>query len=65
MFTQNEARQRCYINRMTFHRRDGEYRVAPQELHGDDQERAAYYTDDLEDAVLTAGMMRRNLNKAA
>lgn len=41
-------------------RREGEYRVTLLEYHGTNRgEDIAYYTDDLEDAVLTGAAMRR------
>lgn len=58
MMTQQEARQRLNLNGMTLHKRDGEYRVNFIE---NAREATAYYTDDLEDAVLTGAVMRRRL----
>lgn len=62
MLTVREAHQRMNINRMSLRNVDGEYRVNFVES---DNEATAYYTDCLEDAVLTAGNMRirkHNLN---
>jgi hypothetical protein len=36
---------------------DGEYRVTFANLRGDDAERAAYYTFDIDDAVATGCLM--------
>lgn len=60
MMTQREARQRLAINRMSFRHTDGEYRVSFAEMPYPGNEACAYYTDDLEDAVLTGARMRRN-----
>lgn len=62
MFTQHEAYQRCSINRVRLERRDREWRVTLNEwVNGlRTTEDRAYYTDDLEDAVLTGAMMRRS-----
>lgn len=60
MLTEREARQRCAVHKIHFSKRDGEYRITPSELRGQAAEDAAYYTDDLDDVVLTAGAMRRN-----
>ena len=59
MLTPHEARQRLNHNRMSMRwcndRR--EYRINYNER---DQEHTAYYTDDLLDAALMGGKMRRN-----
>lgn len=62
MLTQHEAYQRCSINRVRLERRNGEWRVTLNEwVNGlRTTEDRAYYTDDLEDAVLTGAMMRRS-----
>lgn len=66
MITQSEARQRCAVNAMAFRRvHTGEYRVSFPELTGQRNEATAYYTDDIEDAVLTAGAMRRRAGQRA
>lgn len=62
MITEREARQRCAVNRIHFSKYDGEYRITPAEYRGKQAESAAYYSDDLDDIVLTAAAMRRNLN---
>jgi hypothetical protein len=59
MMTVRECYQRIRANGMGVTRHNGEFRVFLPELHGDAQERSAYYTDDAEDAALTAGAMRR------
>lgn len=59
MLTQREARQRCAVNRMRFSRVEREFRVSFPEDTGNRNEATAYYTDDLDDAVLTAAAMRR------
>lgn len=64
--TMREARQRCAVNGCSL-RRDytGEYRVAPTDagMSNKRREEIAYYTDDLEEAVLAAGAIRAALNK--
>lgn len=59
MMTQREASQRNALNRVNMRKTGGEYRVTLPEWTGKDAERKAYYTTDIEDAVLTGGMMRR------
>ena len=61
MLTSREASQRNALNRVRMSRSNGEYRVTLQEWPNGtrDTEDKAYYTDDIEDAVLTGGMMRR------
>lgn len=63
MMTQREARLRCEVNNMHIRFDRGEARVSFPELANNSvrSEATAYYTDDLEDAVLTAGAMRRRL----
>jgi hypothetical protein len=57
MMTQTEARQRLNVHRMTLRRTAaGDYRVAFADRS--DNEASAYYTDDLDDAVLTGALMR-------
>lgn len=59
-----EAKQRCTQNQMRLQRIDREFRVTPMELNPSSTraELIAYYTNDLEDAFLTAAQMRRQLN---
>jgi hypothetical protein len=68
MMTLREARQRASINgaRITFNRDIGEYRVTLNEwpIYASSTEDKAYYTDDIDDAVLTSGAMRREAAKA-
>jgi hypothetical protein len=60
MLTIREARTRCAVNAMRLQRTDcGEFRVSFAELTGAAAEPSAYYTDDLDDAVMTAAAMRR------
>jgi hypothetical protein len=59
MLNEREARQRCAVYNIHFSKRDGEYRIAPAELKGARAEAVAYYTDDLDDVVLTAAAMRK------
>lgn len=61
MLTVQEARQRMNVNRMSmrFNSDTREYRVNFAECNSED---TAYYTDCLEDAVLTAGNMRKRMN---
>ena len=55
--TVREARQRMALNRMTMRNTGhGDYRVNFAEANS---EATAYYTDCLEDAVLTGAAMRR------
>lgn len=68
MMTLTEARQRAEIHkaRIEFDRDYKEYRVTLYEwpeFRGTTEDKA-YYTDDLEDAVCTAGAMRRDAQKA-
>lgn len=60
MMTRAEARLRMQEHGASYTFRDGEYRVTLNEwpAHLVSTEERAYYTDDLEDAVLTAGAMR-------
>jgi hypothetical protein len=62
MMTLNEARQRLTLHRMRLSRRDREFCVTPAELPQAQAEACAYYTDDLEDAVLTGAAMRRRMH---
>lgn len=62
MLTKHEAYQRCQINRVRLEKRFDEWRVTLVEWVNRlrSTEDKAYYTDDLEDAVLTGASMRRN-----
>lgn len=64
MMTFREARQRISMNggNIRFNRESGDYRVALNEWC---EEAKAYYTDDLEDAVLTVSAMRRTADMHA
>lgn len=56
-----DVRMQLAVFHVEIRRRDGEYRVSLMELKGTEKEEAvAYYTDDLEDALLTGMIMRRN-----
>ena len=63
MMTMREARQRLSLSGMQLSTVTGscpkEYRVAFAEIGWQQSEKSAYYTDDLEDAVLTGASMRR------
>lgn len=61
MMTMREARQRCEVNnaRVTKCHATGELVVTLNEWTRKQREARAYFTDDLEDAVLTAGRMRK------
>ena len=59
MITVRECYQRIAVHGMGVTRQYGEFRVFFPELPQAAQERSAYYTDDAEDAALTAGAMRR------
>jgi len=58
MMTQRECRQRIAVHGMGVSVAGNEFRVFFPEHRGDAQERSAYYTDDAEDAAITAGAMR-------
>lgn len=58
MMTLVEARQRLALSGMRITRKDREFRVAYAELPFHVAEPSAYYTDDLEDAVITGSKMR-------
>lgn len=62
MMNRREANQRCEVNaaRLTWLNDSQEYRVTLNEWRGKEVEAKAYYTDDLEDAVLTAAAMRKS-----
>lgn len=62
MMTRREAQQRAEVHsgRITFLRDTGEFRVTLNEWRFKEVEAKAYYTNDLEDAVLTLGSMRAN-----
>lgn len=61
----NAVMEACYSQRIHVTRSDGEYRLVPMELVSsrDHGEAVAYYTDDKDDAVLTAASMRREMNR--
>lgn len=61
MMTSAETRQRIAMNDMCCGKRDGEWRISFPELQRNPAraEATAYYTDDNEDAALTAAAMRR------
>jgi hypothetical protein len=62
MFTITEARQRLAFSGMRIAKQPtGEFRVAFAELPYRDAEPSAYYTDDLEDAVITGSKMRATM----
>jgi hypothetical protein len=58
MMTLVEARQRLALSGMRISRKDREFRVSYAELPFHAAEPSAYYTDDLEDAVITGSKMR-------
>lgn len=62
MLTLREARQRLTIADMRLSRVGctSEFRVAYAEETWRDAEKSAYYTDDIEDAMLTGLKMRRD-----
>lgn len=59
--TLTEARQRLALSGMKISKRDREFRVAYAELPYREAEPSAYYTDDLEDAVITGSRMRATM----
>lgn len=61
MFTITEARQRLALSGMKLSRREREFRVSFAELGYREAEPSAYYTDDLEDAVITGSKMRATM----
>jgi len=58
MMNAQEVRQRCAVNRMACRWSQGEWRISFPE-DGSRAEKTAYYTDDNDDAAITAGAMRR------
>jgi hypothetical protein len=66
MFTLATVKMSLSNAAMRIAKRDGEYRVSPMETRGTYRdEEIAYYTDDLEDALLTGLAMRRRAVKFA
>jgi hypothetical protein len=63
MLTVREVRQRCEVNRVRLQYNQGEYRVTLIEwpVNSTATEARAYYTDDLEDAMLTGAQMRKDI----
>lgn len=61
MMTQREARQRCAVHgaRLTKCHDTGEYVVTLDDWTRKERDKFAYFTDDLEDAALTAGKLRK------
>ena len=64
MLTYREVMQRAevYNGRIVFNREYNEYRVTLNDWRGQEVERKAYYTDDLDDALHTLAAMRREQN---
>lgn len=62
MLTVREAKQRCEVNRVRISRTGfgTEWRVTLAEWTREQVNRLAYFTDDLEDAVLTGSRLRRD-----
>jgi hypothetical protein len=56
-----EARQRLAMSGMRMSRSGSEFRIAYAELPHADAEPSAYYTDDLEDAIITGSRMRATM----
>jgi hypothetical protein len=56
--TLTEARQRLALSGMRIAKKDREFRISFAELGYDAAEPSAYYTDDLEDAIITGARMR-------
>ena len=61
MINFREAKQRLSMYNMHIGREGAgtDYRVSFGELSRSESEKSAYYTDDLEDAVLTGAQMRK------
>lgn len=60
MFTLATVKMSLSDAAMRIVKRDGEFRVSPMETRGTPRdEEVAYYTDDIEDALLTGLAMRR------
>ena len=58
----SEVHNVCETHNMHVSKRDGEWRICPNEYQNRPTgERMAYYTDDNEDAICTAIRWRRNL----
>lgn len=66
MMTSSEAARRAeiYRGRIQYQHSVGEYRVTLNEWTRKEAERGEYFTDDIEDAVLTLGAMRAAKDKA-
>lgn len=62
MLTVREAMQRCTINQVRIKRTGfgGEWLVTLIEWTAKQRDAMGYYTDDLEDAVLTGAKLRHN-----
>lgn len=59
--TMRNVKDALALHSVSIRKEDGEYRVSLMELRGTSKEEAvAYYTDDLEDALLTGLAMRRH-----
>ncbi len=67
MLTIREAKQRAEMYNMDIRRVGGttDFRVTFNEDNGDQIEKSAYYTDDVEDAMFTAIAMRGKRNAAS
>lgn len=67
MMTVREAQQRISLNNMCWSRMDGEWRITYPEyrFNAARMEATAYYTEDNEDAALTAAAMRRSMDAKA
>jgi hypothetical protein len=59
--TLTEARQRLALSGMRIAKKDREFRISYAELGFDAAEPSAYYTDDLEDAIITGSRMRATM----
>lgn len=66
MMTSSEARRRAeiYNGRIVWNTHIGEYRVTLNEWTRREADKGEYFTDDLEDAVLTLAAMRASKDKA-
>lgn len=59
MMTMREARQRCNLVNARIMRTGSDFEVTLNEWSRHERIKSAYFTDDLEDAVLTAQALRR------
>ena len=65
MLTLREAKQRAYVlNGQIYKTKAGDYRVTLNEWTRQEREAMSYFTDDIEDAVLTLGSLRMHVTRS-